>query len=67
MATKKKKFRKPVKKKFEGNFDEDSLSKDHSAKNELDEIYNHIADGTWIRSKCDWYELGKNFKFCFWI
>ena len=46
MATKKKKFRKPVKKKFEGNFDEDSLSKDHSAKNELDEIYNHIADGT---------------------
>ena len=43
---KKKKQKKPVKKKFEGNFDEDSLSKDHSAKNELDEIYNHIADGT---------------------
>ena len=39
--------------------DEDNLSKYDSAKNELDEIYDHIAEDTRIRSKCDWYEHGK--------
>ena len=43
-------------KKLEGNSDEDNLSKYNSVKNELDEIYDHIAIGTQIRSKCDWYE-----------
>ena len=27
--------------------------------NELVEIYDHITDGTRIRSKCDWYEHGE--------
>ena len=31
----------------------------NSVKNELDKIYDHIAEGTRIRSKCDWYEHGK--------
>ena len=39
--------------------DEDNLSKYDSVKNELDEIYDHIAEGIRIRSKCDWYEHGK--------
>ena len=39
--------------------DEDSLSKYSSVKNELDEIYDHIAEGTRIRSKCDWHEHDK--------
>ena len=39
--------------------DEDNLSKYNSVKNELDEIYDHIAEGTRIRSKCDWYEHGE--------
>ena len=33
-------------------------------KNELDAIYNNIATGVKIRSKCNWYELGeKSSKF----
>ena len=28
-------------------------------KNELDGIYDHIAEGIDIRSKCDWYEHSK--------
>ena len=43
-------------KKLERKLDEDNLSKYDSVKNELDKIYNHIAEGTRIRSKCDWYE-----------
>ena len=43
-------------KKLEGNLDEDNLSKYNGDRNELDVIYNHIAEGTRIRSKCDWYE-----------
>ena len=39
--------------------DEDNLSKHGSVKNELGEIYDHIAEGMRIRSKCDWYEHGK--------
>ena len=33
-------------KKFEGKMDEDNLSKSTSVKNILDEIYDHIAEGT---------------------
>ena len=40
--------------------DEDNFSKYDSAKNELDKIYDHIPEGTRIRSKCDWHEHGKN-------
>ena len=33
-------------------------------KKELDSIYDHIAEGIRIRSKCDWYEHGeKSTKF----
>ena len=39
--------------------DEDNLTKYDSVKNELDEIYDHIAEGIRIRSKCDWYEHGE--------
>ena len=46
-------------KKLEGKLDEDNLSKYNSVKNELDEIYDHIAEGKRIRSKCDWYEHGE--------
>ena len=44
--------------------DEDNLGKYDHVKNELDKIYNHIAEGTRIRSKCDWYNHGeKSTKF----
>ena len=44
--------------------DEDNLSKYDSFENELDKIYDHIAEGIRIRSKCDWYEHGeKSTKF----
>ena len=46
-------------KKLEGKLDEENLRKYNSVKNELDKIYDHIAEGTRIRSKCDWYEHGK--------
>ena len=39
--------------------DQDNLSKYKSAKNELDEIYDHIVEGIRIRSKCDCYEHGE--------
>ena len=31
-------------------------------KNELETIYDHIADGIRIRSKCEWYEHGEKSK-----
>ena len=40
--------------------DANNLGKYNSIKNELDAIYNHIAEGTRIRSKCDWCEHGEN-------
>ena len=46
-------------KELEGKLDEENLSKYNSVKNELDKIYDHIAEGTRIRSKCDWYEHGE--------
>ena len=33
--------------------DANNLGKHDSIKNELDEIYDHIAEGIRIRSKCD--------------
>ena len=42
-------------KKLEGKFNEDILSKYNSIKNELDKIYDQMAEGTQIRSTCDWY------------
>ena len=42
--------------------DEDNLRKYDNVKNELDKIYDHIAEGTGIRSKCDWYEHGEKSK-----
>ena len=41
--------------------DANNLGKYNSIKNELDAIYNHIAEGIRIRSKCDWYEHATNF------
>ena len=47
--------------------DANTLGKYHCIKNELDAIYDHIAEGIRIRNKCDWYEHGekstKFFKF----
>ena len=45
--------------------DEDNLSKYDSVKNELDEIYDHIAEGIRIRSKCDCYEHGEKWTIFF--
>ena len=42
----------------------DNLRKYESLKNDLELIYDHIAEGVRIRSKCDWYEQGeKSTKF----
>ena len=39
--------------------DTNNLGKDNSIKNELDAIYDQIAEGIRNRSKCDWYEHGE--------
>ena len=39
--------------------DANNLGKYKSIKNELDAIYDHIAEGIRIRRKCDWYEHGE--------
>ena len=39
--------------------DANNLGKYGSIKNESDAIYNHIAEGIRIRSKCNWYEHGE--------
>ena len=39
--------------------DANNLGKYNSIKNELDTIYDHIAEGIRIRSKCYWYEHGE--------
>ena len=42
----------------------DNLSKYECLKNDLELIYNHIAEGIRIRSKCNYYEQGeKSTKF----
>ena len=50
---------------FEKNLDEDdNLSTYKNIKNELDAIWNHIAEDIRIRSKCNWYEHSeKSIKF----
>ena len=43
---------------------EDNIQSYNIYKKELDSIYDHIAEGIRIRSKCDWYEHGeKSTKF----
>ena len=39
--------------------DANNLGQYNSIKNELEAIYDHIAEGIRIRSKCDWYEHGE--------
>ena len=39
--------------------DANNLGKYNSIKNELEAIYDYIAEGIRIRSKCDWYEHGE--------
>ena len=39
--------------------DPNKLGKYNTIKNALDAIYDHIAEGIRIRSKCNWYEHGK--------
>ena len=52
-------------KELEGNLNtEDNIPSCNIYKKELDSIYDHIAEGIRIRSKCDWYEHGeKSTKF----
>ena len=52
-------------KKLENNLKScENLRKYKSLKNDLELIYNHIAEGVRLRSKCDWYEQGeKSTKF----
>ena len=46
--------------------EEDNLSKYDAIRNELDTIYDDIAESIHITSKCDWYGHSKNStKFCF--
>ena len=42
--------------------DANNLGKYNSIKDELEAIYDHIAEGIRIRSKCDWYGHGKKSK-----
>ena len=47
-------------KELEGNLNtEDNIPSCNIYKKERDSIYDHIAEGIRIRSKCDWYEHGK--------
>ena len=42
----------------------DNLRKHESLKNDLELIYDYIAEGVRLRRKCDWYEQGeKSTKF----
>ena len=42
----------------------DNLRKYERLKNDLELIYDHVAEGVRLRSKCDWYEQGeKSTKF----
>ena len=52
-------------KKLENNLESsNNLRKYESFKNNLELIYDHIAEGVRLRSKCDWYEQGeKSTKF----
>ena len=47
-------------KKLENNLESsENLIKYESLKNDVESIYDHIAEGVKLRSKCDWYEQGK--------
>ena len=52
-------------KKLEKNLENsDNLRKYERLKNDLELIYDHVAEGVRLRSKCDWYEQGeKSAKF----
>ena len=39
--------------------DEDKFNKHKTAKDELEDLYDHIVTGVKIRSKCDWYQYGE--------
>ena len=45
--------------------DANNLGRYNSIKSKLDAIYNHIAEGLPIRSKCGWYKSGKKSTFFF--
>ena len=51
--------------KLENNLEStENLRKYESLKSDLELIYDHIAEGVRLRSKCDWYEQGeKSIKF----
>ena len=44
----------------------ENLIKYESLKNDLESIYDHIAEGVKLRSKCDWYEQDKKSTKFFW-
>ena len=47
-------------KKRENNLESsENLRKYESLKNDLELIYNHIAEGVRLRSRCDWHEQGQ--------
>ena len=55
MATKNK-FREPAKNTQKSLDEDDNSNKYNGIKNELDVIYNHITEGIFTRSRCNWYE-----------
>ena len=44
---------------------EDNVQSYNTYKKELDSIYDHIAEGIRIRSKCDWYQHSEKSTKCF--
>ena len=42
-----------------------NIEEHHRYKDDLDEIYDNIAEGVNIRCKCQWYEEGKKSTKCF--
>ena len=55
-------------KKLENNSESrNNLRKYESLKNNLELIYDYVAEGMRIRSKCDWYEQGEKSKKLFLI
>ena len=50
----------PELKKLENNLEHsNNLRKYERLKNDLELIYDHVAEGVRLRSKCDWYEQGE--------
>ena len=47
-------------KKLDNNLESsENLRKNESLKSDLELIYDHIAEGVKLRSKCDWHEQGE--------